>query len=227
MKKIFLLLLGSTLTLSLFGSLAFSETSQQIADQVQQAYEATQALQMNFTQETYVQLLERKVKKTGQAQFQKPGKFSIRYEGKGGREYFSDGQKLWIYKNGSRQVQVYTLKEGEIPAEALSFLGGLGKLKRDFVVEDLDEKRMAQLQISSELKGKYQWLELTPQKKQSQIDWLVMGFDPSSHLAAQLYLLTESGNLSHYVFHQVEKDPVLPEKAFVFSKPGIKEVTHR
>src|SRR5690606_35883412 len=106
--------------------LARSEDPKNLAGRVQAAYEATRDLSMDFVQETYVEVLERKVKKRGRALFQKPGKFAISYEGKKGREYLCDGKTLWIYRNGDKQVEVYGVNNERVPAEALSFLGGLG-----------------------------------------------------------------------------------------------------
>lgn len=202
----------------------WARVTEATANQVQRAYEKTITLQMDFVQDTYVELLERNIKKTGQAKFQKPGKFAIVYGGARGREYLSDGKSLWIYKKGSSQVQRHALKQGEIPAEALSFLGGLGNLKEDFVIEDLSDKRAQQLKIAPEAKQRYAWLELTPQKKRSQITWLVMGFSLENHLARELYLLTESGNLSHYRFNQVTQNINLDAADFIFAKPNVQEI---
>ena len=192
-----------------------------LADKVQSSYEQTQDLKMDFVQDTYVEVLEQNVKKKGQAYFKKPGKFAIQYSGKRGREYISDGKKLWIFKKGDRQVQLYSLVHEQIPAEALSFLGGLGNLKRDFAVETVDPKKEKNLKIK---KGDRKWLELTPLKKRSQIQWIVMGFDPQSYLAVEAYIFTESGNVSHYTFSSLVPNTNLSEDLFLFKKKGVKEV---
>ncbi len=199
----------------------FAQSPDQVATKVQSAYEATQDLTMDFVQETYVEVLERKVKKQGKAQFKKPGKFAIEYAGKKGREYRSDGKTLWVYRSGDKQVEVYEVNDERVPAEALSFLGGLGNLKRDFAVETVDEKKWQNLGAK---KGNLDWLELTPLKKQSQIQWMVMGFDAKTHLATEVYFLTDSNNLSHYSFSRLQSNQGLPAEGFVFTKPGVKEL---
>lgn len=199
----------------------YAESPEALAGKVQSAYESTKDLSMDFVQDTYVEVLERKVEKKGKAQFQKPGKFAILYEGKKGREYRCDGKTLWVYRNGDKQVEVYAVNDERVPAEALSFLGGLGNLTRDFAVETVDEKKWEHLGAK---KGDLNWLELTPLKKRSQIQWLVMGFDPKTHLAQEVYFLTDSNNLSHYRFKKVEPNRGIPADAFEFSKPGIKEL---
>ena len=194
---------------------------QQLAREVQQAYERIQDLEMDFIQVTYVQILEKKVRKSGRVRFKKPGMFSIQYEGRRGRQYYSDGKMLWIYQTGDGQVKVFTVDDERVPAEALSFLGGLGNLKKDFAVESVDPKKWEHLGAKKDNLG---WLELTPLKKRSQISWLVMGFDPQTHLAQEVYLHTDSGNLSHYSFSAHKANQGIADGAFIFSKDGVKEV---
>lgn len=182
---------------------------------VQVAYEKTQDLQMDFSQKTYVVLLEEEVQKKGLAQFKKPGKFRIEYREKRGKTYLSDGKTLWILRSGDDQVTRVNAGEENIPAEALSFLGGFGKLKDDFAVETVDPKKAEELKID---KQKFQWLELTPLKKQSQIDWLVVGFDPKDMLARVLYLYTDTGNLSQYQFSNLRTNEGLKEESFIYKK---------
>lgn len=184
-----------------------------LAQRVQEAYEKTKDLQMDFSQKTYVALLEEEVKKQGRAQFKKPGKFRIQYLGKRGKTYLSDGKTLWIYRPGDKQIRKFPVTDDTVPSEALSFLGGFGQLKRDFAVETVDPKKIKRLKI--DLK-KYQWLELTPLKKQSQIDWLVVGFDPKDFLVRVLYFYTDSGNLSQYHFSQIKPNEGLPDEFFVY-----------
>jgi outer membrane lipoprotein-sorting protein len=184
-----------------------------LVNDIQAAYEKTQDLQMDFSQKTYVALLEEEVQKKGQAQFKKPGKFRIEYQEKRGKTYLCDGKTLWIFRSGDDQVSQAPAGEENVPAEALSFLGGFGKLKDDFAVESVDPKKAEQLKIDQQ---NLQWLELTPLKKQSQIDWLVVGFDPQDRLARVLYLYTDTGNLSQYIFSKLRANQGLNEESFVY-----------
>lgn len=203
----------------LFGIPAFAASETPSPDQlvttVQAAYEKTQDLQMDFSQKTYVALLEEEVSKRGLAQFKKPGKFRIEYREKRGKTYQSDGKTLWIHRSGDDQVTQVKAGEDNIPTEALSFLGGFGKLKEDFAVESVDPKKAERLKIDNQ---KFQWLELTPLKKQSQIDWLVVGFDPGDHLVRVLYLYTDSGNLSQYLFSNLRPNEGLSDESFIYKK---------
>ncbi len=203
------------LTAFCFPTKAQAQEAQVFAQKVQRAYEFTEDLKMDFVQKTYVAILEKEVSKKGTAQFRKPGKFAIVYEGSRGRQYLSNGKTLWIYETGDSQVQSFSVNDDTVPAEALSFLGGLGNLKRDFVVEEVEAKKLTQLRPE---KTSLRWLELTPLKKKSTIQWLVMGFDKESGLAQELFISTESGNLSHYVFSNIVPNSGIGQEVFEFKK---------
>ena len=186
----------------------------ELADRVQSLYEGAQDLSMEFDQKTYVAVLEKEVSKKGSARFKKPGKMAIGYEGQAGRNYLSDGKTLWIFENGDSQAQSMSVNETDMPAEALSFLGGLGRLKRDFAVETVDPKKWASLK---RVRKDLSWMELTPLNKQSGLAWMVMGFD-SGAVAREAFLSTETGNLSHYTFEKVTLNQGLNDDLFKYSK---------
>lgn len=192
-----------------------AQSSKEFADRIQKTYEAANDLSLTFTQSTYVAVLEKEVLKKGRGQFKKPGKSRIDYEGDNGRQYLSDGKTLWVYQRGDSQPQTLDLKEQDIPSEALNFLGGLGKLQKDFLVEEVDPLKWEKLKRET---GPYRWLELTPLKKSSSIQSLIMGFDPSSNLAQEIYIFTDSGNLSHYSLQDVKMNLGLTDTVFVFKK---------
>lgn len=198
-----------------WGGMPASEAKEimKLADQVQKTYEQTGELSLEFLQKTFVAVLEREIKKKGKAHFKKPGKFLISYQGEQGRQYQSNGKKLWIYQMGDKKVQAVVLNEETVPAEALSFLGGLGNLKQDFAVEEVEKKKWVGLKPQ---KKSLQWMELTPLKKRSNLKWLVMGFDAGDHLAREVFLFTESGNLSHYVFTSVQPNSGVKDSVFDF-----------
>jgi outer membrane lipoprotein-sorting protein len=197
-----------------FSAQAAELSASDLADRVQGLYEAAQDLSMDFNQKTYVAVLEKEVSKKGSARFKKPGKMVIRYEGSGGRNYISDGKTLWIFETGDSQAQQMGVNETNMPAEALTFLGGLGRLKHDFAVESVDPKKWSALKRERQ---DLSWMELTPLNKQSGLAWLVMGFD-SGNIAREAFLSTETGNLSHYVFDKVTLNPGLSDDIFKYSK---------
>jgi Outer membrane lipoprotein-sorting protein len=206
---------GLVFLLGFFPRPGAADTPKEFADRIQKTYEAAADLSLSFTQSTYVAVLEKDVSKRGSAQFKKPGKSRIDYEGEAGRQYISDGKTLWVMQKGESKAQALKLEEQDIPIEALNFLGGLGKLQKDFAVEEVEEKKWAALRRD---RGKLRWLELTPLKRSSSINSLVMGFDPSSTLAQEIYIFTDSGNLSHYSLKDIRLNGGVDDSVFEFKK---------
>ncbi|HKX11811.1 MAG TPA: outer-membrane lipoprotein carrier protein LolA, partial [bacterium] len=112
------------------------------------------------------------------------------------------------------QVQKMSVNETDMPAEALTFLGGLGRLKSDFAVEVVDPKKWKSLKRERQ---DLSWMELTPLRKQSGLAWMVMGFD-AGNLAREAFLSTDTGNLSHYTFENVTLNQGLSDDLFKYSK---------
>ena len=77
-----------------------------LADRVQNAYKDTSSFSAKFTQTTKIEVLDRETTESGELVFAKPGRFSIRYDGKRERQYLSDGDTLWIYHPKEKEVEV-------------------------------------------------------------------------------------------------------------------------
>jgi len=194
---------------------------EEILGQVQAVYDGAQDVSSEFVQKVRIAALERDVEKSGTAQFKKPGRLRVEYEGEEGRLYVSDGKKLWIYEKGDTQVNVYPVNAETMPEEALAFLGGLGNLKAQFRVSAVAEKERKKLKLSESL----DWLLLIPKNPASHLEELLLGFDRNTHLTSEAYLKNESGNLSHYEFKNVRLNTNPSDDKFVFAKTkGVKEI---
>jgi outer membrane lipoprotein carrier protein len=103
-----------------------------IVDKLQQNYDATADFVADFRQKTEVKTLNRSLKAFGKLSFKRPGKMLWRYEEPKGQFVLADGKHLYFYQPDQNQVIKSPLKNafrGDIP---LSFLLGLGNLKKDF-----------------------------------------------------------------------------------------------
>lgn len=103
-----------------------------IVDKLQKNYDATADFVADFRQETEVKTLNRSLKALGKLSFKRPGKMLWRYEEPKGQFVLADGKHLYFYQPDQNQVIKSPLKNafrGDIP---LSFLLGLGNLKKDF-----------------------------------------------------------------------------------------------
>ena len=129
------ILLGSGLvsTVNLQSSRAAETASaESVVDALQRTYDATVDFVAEFRQETDVKTLGRSLKASGKVSFKRPGKMLWNYETPKGQFVLADGKHLYFYQPEQNQVIKSPLKNafrGDIP---LSFLLGLGNLKKDF-----------------------------------------------------------------------------------------------
>jgi len=103
-----------------------------IVEALQKNYDATIDFVADFRQETEVKTLNRTMKASGKLSFKRPGKMLWRYDEPKNQFVLTDGKHLYFYQPEQNQVIKSPLKNafrGDIP---LSFLLGLGNLKKDF-----------------------------------------------------------------------------------------------
>ena len=111
---------------------AESGGAEPIVDSLQKNYDATSDFTADFRQETEVKNLNRTLKASGKLSFKRPGKMLWLYDEPKNQFVLADGNHLYFYQPDQNQVIKSPLKNafrGDIP---LSFLLGLGNLKKDF-----------------------------------------------------------------------------------------------
>jgi outer membrane lipoprotein carrier protein len=111
---------------------AESNSAEAIVDRLQKSYDATVDFTADFRQENEVKTLDRTLKASGKVSFKRPGKMLWRYDEPKGQFVIADGKHLYFYQPEQNQVIKSPLKNafrGDIP---LSFLLGLGNLKKEF-----------------------------------------------------------------------------------------------
>ena len=114
------------------GFAAESNSAESIVDRLQKSYDATVDFVADFRQETEVKTLNRTLKAAGKVSFKRPGRMLWRYDEPKGQFVLADGKHLYFYQPEQNQVIKSPLKNafrGDIP---LSFLLGLGNLKKEF-----------------------------------------------------------------------------------------------
>jgi len=113
-------------------SLAGDRSAEQIVDSLQKNYDATVDFVADFRQETEVRTLNRSLKAWGKLTFKRPGRMLWRYEEPKGQFVLADGKNLYFYQPEQNQVIKSPLKNAFRSDIPLSFLLGIGNLKRDF-----------------------------------------------------------------------------------------------
>lgn len=103
-----------------------------IVDRLQRNYDATVDFVADFRQETEVKTLNRSLKASGKLSFKRPGKMLWRYDTPKDQFVLADGKHLYFYQPEQNQIIKSPLKNAFRTDIPLSFLLGLGNLKKDF-----------------------------------------------------------------------------------------------
>jgi outer membrane lipoprotein carrier protein len=155
-------------------SAAEGNAADAIVDSLQKNYDATADFVADFRQETEVKNLNRTLKASGKLSFKRPGRMLWLYEEPKGQFVLADGKHLYFYQPDQNQVIKSPLKNafrGDIP---LSFLLGLGNLKKDFnatLKGSDDNQHVLRLEPKGEAGG-YSEILLGVSKGSSDILWV-------------------------------------------------------
>jgi outer membrane lipoprotein carrier protein len=151
-----------------------SRSADQIVDSLQKNYDATVDFIADFRQETEVKTLGRKLKASGKLYFKRPGKMLWRYEEPKGQFVLADGTNLFFYQPDQNQVIKSPLKNAFRSDIPLSFLLGLGNLKKDFnaALKGTEENQFVlRLEPKGELGG-FSEVLVGVSRSTSDIDWV-------------------------------------------------------
>ena len=151
-----------------------SRSADQIVDSLQKNYDATVDFVADFRQETEVKTLNRKLKASGKLYFKRPGKMLWRYEEPKGQLVLADGKNLYFYQPEQNQVIKSPLKNAFRSDIPLSFLLGLGNLKKDFnaTLKGTEENQyVLGLEPKGELGG-FSEVFVAVGRSTSDIDWV-------------------------------------------------------
>lgn len=153
---------------------ADSNPADAVVDALQKSYDATSDFIADFRQETEVITLNRTMKAGGKLTFKRPGKMLWRYDEPKNQFVLTDGKHLYFYQPDQNQVIKSPLKNafrGDIP---LSFLLGLGNLKKDFnatLKSSDDSQNILRLEPKGEAGG-YSEILVGVSKSSSDIVWV-------------------------------------------------------
>lgn len=111
-----------------------------LLDRMQERYDSTKDYTADFNQETEYRTVNRRIRGTGKVFFSKPAKMLWRYEEPDGQFVLADGHHLYFYQPTEKQIIKTSLGAAFRSDLPLSFLLGLGKIRKDFRAELLERK---------------------------------------------------------------------------------------
>lgn len=106
-------------------------------DKIQKSYAKVTTVASSFGQVAYLSALDVQEVSTGRVWYEKPGKMRWRYESPEVQEFGIAGSAVVLYQEADKQVIVDEAKSVLLSDLPVSFLLGLGNLKRDFTLLEM------------------------------------------------------------------------------------------
>ena len=187
---------------------ADTKSADAIVDELQKNYDATVDFVADFRQETEVKTLNRSLKAWGKVSCKRPGKMLWRYDEPKGQFVLADGQFLYFYQPEQNQIIKSPLKNAFRTDIPLSFLLGIGNLKKDFnaAFKTTDENQYV--------------LRLTPKGDSGGFSEILLGVSKNSVDILWASVRDASGNLTTIRFSGMRKGVGLKESLFTLQIPN-------
>ena len=183
------------------------KSAEQVVDALQKNYDATIDFIADFQQETEVKTLNRSLKAWGKLSFKRPGKMLWRYEEPKGQIVLTDGSHLYFLQPEQNQVIKSPLKNAFRSDIPLSFLLGLGNLKKDFNAV-----------LKATEKDEY-ILRLEPKGEAGGFSEILLGVSRSSVDIVWVSIRDAANNLTSLRFSNMKKGVGLKDSLFRINIP--------
>ena len=171
---------------------------------VKSFYEQTKSVRANFHQ-VVTDKQGRKVQEVdGQMQLLRPNKFRWDYQKPYEQQIISDGKQVWLYDIELAQVTVRALSQS-IGSSPAALLAGGAAIDKTFKL------------MNAASKNTLEWVNAIPKDKESGFERILMGFNGNK--IQELSLVDSFGHTTKIEFTQVEINPALEDKSFLFKAP--------
>ena len=186
----------------------FAETSEQQAlDAIQRQYEKVSTFEADFTQRSYVKMMNQTQSVKGTVKIKKPGKMKWVYGAPDTQILISDGKNLWLYvpeEEQATRVPVESIYSSNTPA---LFLAGKGKLTQSFNVESVSEENKNIL------------VTLVPKNDDQGLARLILHADKKNYQITGSTVYDKLGNKTEIRFSQIRINREIPEEQFQLKTP--------
>lgn len=193
-------------------------TVSEILEGVQRRYQEIRDLQADFLQEATLPMINRVTEAKGRLYLKIPGK--MRWEYLDGQEKIVviNGHTMWFYEPREQQVTVTDLRKVPNSQELLTFLTGMGDLRKDFLVDEA--------QAPVETPEGFLSVRLFPRSRSSQWTSLRLIVEPGSFHVVQSAFEGIQGDRTVIQYHNIRTDVGLSEDLFEFQIPEGAQVLH-
>ena len=186
----------------------FAETSdQQALDAIQSQYEKILTFEADFTQRSYVKMMNQTQDVKGRVQIKKPGKMRWVYGAPDTQILISNEKTLWLYVPDEEQatkVPVESIYSSNTPA---LFLAGKGKLTHAFDVESVSQE------------DKNVLVSLVPKSAEQGLARLVLQADKKNYQITGSTVYDKLGNKTEIRFNRIQVNHEISEEQFQLKTP--------
>ncbi|MBI2531363.1 MAG: outer membrane lipoprotein carrier protein LolA [Deltaproteobacteria bacterium] len=190
------------------GGAADAQSADVIVDSVQKNYDATIDFVADFRQETEVKTLNRNLKASGKLSFKRPGKMLWRYDEPKGQFVLADGKYLYFFQPEQNQIIKSPLQNAFRSDIPLSFLLGIGNLKKDFnaALKSSDENQFI--------------LRLEPKGEAGGFSEILAGVSKNSYDILSISVRDAAANLTTIRFSGMRKGTGVKDSVFTLQIPN-------
>ena len=186
----------------------FAETSdQQALDAIQSQYEKILTFEADFTQRSYVKMMNQTQDVKGRVQIKKPGKMRWVYGAPDTQILISNEKTLWLYVPDEEQatkVPVESIYSSNTPA---LFLAGKGKLTHAFDVESVSQE------------DKNILVTLVPKSSEQGLARLILQADKKNYQITGSTVYDKLGNKTEIRFNRIQVNHEISEEQFQLKTP--------
>jgi outer membrane lipoprotein carrier protein len=198
----------ATLTIITLSGTVFAETSdQQALDAIQSQYEKIITFEADFTQKSYVKMMNQSQSVEGQVQIKKPGKMRWVYGAPDTQILISNEKNLWLYipeEGQATKLPVESIYSSNTPA---LFLAGKGKLTQAFNIESVSQENRSII------------VTLVPKSLENGLARLVLLANKKNYQIIGSTVYDKLGNKTEIRFNQIRVNQKIPEEQFQLNTP--------
>ena len=193
------------------GNLCYAETSEQhTLDAVQQKYENILTFEANFTQRSYVKMMDKTLETKGKVQIKKPGMMKWIYGLPDTQVLISNGKILWHYVSDENQVTKVPLENIYSSNTPALFLAGQEKLTQIFNIENINTNPLS--------------ITLSPKQEDQALKRLQLFADKKNFQITGSTVYDKLGNKTEIRFSNIKTNIDIPKRTFQFQAPPNTEV---
>ena len=207
--KIFLVIF---IILTLPGTLLAETSDQEALDAIQSHYEKILTFEADFSQKSYIRMMNQTQSVEGQVKIKKPGKMRWVYEAPEKQILISNENTLWLYvpeEEQATKVPVESIYSSNTPA---LFLAGKGKLTQAFNVESVSQEKQNII------------VTLIPKSAEQGLAKLVLLADKKNYQITGSTVYDKLGNKTAILFNRIRINQEIPESQFQLKTPPSVEI---